>query len=247
MSELAADHGDDGPARPPRAEAAQRLLDAGRALTTATTPADLLPKVRAVCHAAGVSPSTFYWHFQDAEAYWRELIRDLLQHDPVRDFAGKMQEALASAADAIRADPSVAVPTIAALASSDLDFHRQEGVDALRLQLALTGVAQDDGPLTRVILEEYRALYDVISDAHVRGYHLLLGAWGRVPREPFDFQSLSVTITALADGMLMRGLFDTESDLVTLFEDGIAALLATATRRVEDGDDLPSFLDEQFG
>lgn len=164
-----------------RPDVRERLLAAGRELTRATTPAALLPGVRAACEAAGVSPSSFYWHYDDASAYWLELLRSASAHDPVRDFAARMQEALLDAASRIRTDPSVAVQAIAALAASDLEFHESIGIDALRLQLALLGVAQDDGPLSRAIEELYRELYGLILQLHVAGYQVLLDAWGASP------------------------------------------------------------------
>lgn len=236
-------------ARPPagtRIEAAERLLDAGRALLRATSPATLLPGVRAVCDAAGMSSGSFYWQYPDASTYWSELLQAMSATDPVREFAVRMEEGLLAGAEAIRADPSVAVSTIAALAATDVEFHATHGIDALRLQLALLGVAQDDGPLSQAVLALYRDLYATIQEHHVAGYEVLLSAWGRVPRDPFSYASMSVTITAVADGMLMRTLFDTTNDLLTLFEDSISALLASITRRIGDERDLFGFMDDEF-
>ena len=229
-----------------RPDVRDRLLAAGRELTRATSPEMILPGVRAACEAAGVSASSFYWHYDDASAYWLDLLASASDHDPVRDFSARMQEALVDAAERIKADPTVAVQANASLAAMDAEFHATAGVDALRLQLALLGVAQDDGPLSEAIRALYRELYAVIRAFHVAGYEVLLDAWGRAPRDPFSFESISTTITAMADGMLVRSLFDDDSDLITLFEDAITALLASVTRRIEDTDDLPTFLDAHF-
>lgn len=232
--------GDEGDVR------ARALAEGRRLAGTDRSPERALPRVRAVLDGSGVSTSSFYWHFRDGQHYWAELLRSIGEHDPVRAFADELRAALEAAGDAIRADPAVAVPTIAALASADLEFHRA-APEPLQLQLALLGACRPDDPLSDVVREVYLDLYGAIEQAHVAGYELLLAAWGRVPREPFSFRSLSITITAMADGFLVRGLFDGATDLVTLFEDAIGALLASSTRRVGEPVDLPRLLDDELG
>jgi AcrR family transcriptional regulator len=230
-----------------RAGTAAQLLQAGHDLLAATPASGVLPGVRAVCQAAGVSTSSFYWCFENAEAFWRALVASIAAYDVLPEYSAETAELLDAAAAAIREDRSVAPTLIRSLAAENLEFHLGEGVSATLLQLLLIGVAHDDSDLAETVRSEYRALYRSIRAAQDPAYERLLQEWGRRPREPFTVGSLSILLTALADGLILRGLLRDETDVRTLFEDAVLALLAAATAAEDDERDLAAYLRDELG
>lgn len=208
---------------------ADRLLQAGRELLEVTELPTLLPGVRAVCKAAGVATSSFYWAFPDLEGYWIELLRSIADNDIVLSYVPETGALLDAAAAAVEEDPSALLEMVRQLAASNLEFHQGDGRAAFRLQLLLMGAGGAPPELAEAVRSEYRRLYGVIREIHDAAYARLLTAAGRTPREPFTIGSISIAITALADGLLLRGLLEDGTDVVTVFEDAVTALLAIAT------------------
>jgi AcrR family transcriptional regulator len=224
-----------------------QLLRTGHELLAATPVSGVLPGVRAVCQASGVATSSFYWCFENVDAFWRALVASIAAHDSLPEYSEETAELLDAAAAAIREDRSAAPALIRTLAAGNLEHHLGEGRTEVELQLLLLGAAHEDGGLADTVRAEYRALYDAIRAAHDGAYERLLKEWGRRPREPFTVGSISILLTALADGLLLRGLLRDGTDVHTLFEDAVVGLLAAATTAADDDRDLAAFLRDELG
>ncbi len=90
-------------------------------------------------------------------------------------------------------------------------------------------------------------LYEHVTQVQVIGYEALLDAWGREPRPPYDLRTVAVTITAVADGLLLRRGFEPDLDVTTLFEDAVRSLIPTLSRRIGAPDDLDEALRRSYG
>lgn len=236
----------DGAGRAHR-DVASRLLEAGRDLLGTTDLPTLLPGVRAVCKAAGVATSSFYWAFPDVEAFWAELLRTIADNDIVLAYVPETVTLLEAAAAEIRADRTALLPVVRATAAANLEFHLQEGRAAFQLQLMLLGANGGPPELSDTVRAQYRRLYASIHELHDAAYDRFLDASGRVPREPFTVRSISIVLTALADGLLLRALLEEGTDVVTLYEDAVTALLAVVTAGDDGGADLGSVLSSALG
>ena len=87
-----------------------------------------------------------------------------------------------------------------------------------------------------------RRLYQHVTHVQVLAYKALLDAWDREPRPPHDL----LTITAVADGLLVPRGFEPDLDVITLFEDAVRSLIPTLTRRVGTPDDLDEALRRSY-
>jgi len=57
---------------------------------------------------------------------------------------------------------------------------------------------------------------------------------------------VAITITAVADGLMLRRGFDVDLDVITLFEDTVRSLIPTLSRRVGAPDDLDETLANSY-
>jgi hypothetical protein len=91
-----------------------------------------------------------------------------------------------------------------------------------------------------------RQLYEHVTQVQVVGYEELLAAWGREPRPPYNLRTIAITITAIADGLVSRRLFEPDLDVTTLFEDAVRSLIPTLSRRKGAPDDLDEALRRSY-
>lgn len=234
--------GSDWAARPARAS----FLDAGAALVNERRTGEVLPGVREVCQRAGRSTAVFYGHFDNLAGYHDALIDQLLSTDVAFEVMATTMDLLAEVTQKIHVCPIDQIPRlIASVAAANIDAQLALGIPAFRTRLLLQATA-DDRAHQRA-LPAMRRLYQHVTDVQVIAYQALLEAWHREPRPPYDLRSVAITITAVADGLLMRRGFEPELDVVTLFEDAVRALIPTLTRRVGAPDDLDEALRRSYG
>ncbi len=230
----------------PSVTAREKFLAAGAALVSERRTGHVLPGVREVCIKADRSTAVFYSHFDSLATYHRVLIDQLLSTDIAFEVMATTMNLLADVTERIRTGPSEDIPgLIASVAAANIDAQLAIGMTAFRNRLLLQATADD--PARRQAVEALRRLYEHVTEVQVEGYKDLLDTWGREPRPPYDLKAVAVTITAVADGLLLRRGFEPELAVTTLFEDAVRALIPTLTRRVGTPDDLDEALRRSYG
>lgn len=232
-----------GPVGPP---ARSSLLDAGVSLALARRTGEVLPGVREVCQKAGRSTAVFYGHFENLAAFHDELIDKLIASDDVAfKVMAETMELLAEVTRKIRVCPPDDIPRlIASVAAANMEGQLAIGLPAFRARQLFLATAEDRA--RRHGLAALRRLYEHITEVQIVGYQALLDAWGREPRPPYDLRTVSITITAVADGLVMRRGFESDLDITTLFEDAVRSLIPTLSRRIGAPDDLDEALRRSY-
>ena len=222
------------------------FLDAGAALVNERRTGEVLPGVREVCLRARRSTAVFYGHFENLAAYHESLVNQLLSTDIAFQVMATTMDLLAEVTRKIRVCPVEEIPRlIASVAAANIDAQLALGMPAFRTRLLLQATA-DDRAHRRALVAMHR-LYEHVTEVQVVGYQALLEAWGREPRPPYDLRTVAITITAVADGLLVRRGFEPDLDVTTLFEDAVRSLIPTLSRRVGAPDDLDAALRRSYG
>lgn len=221
------------------------LLDAGAALVQQRRTGEVLPGVREVCQVAGRSTAVFYGQFENLAAFHDALIDQLLSTDVAFEVMAQTMELLAEVTVKIRTGPADDIPRlIASVAAANMEGQLAIGIPAFRARLIFLATADDRA--RRQGITALRRLYDHVTQVQIIGYEALLDAWGREPRPPYDLRTVAITITAVADGLVLRRQFDPELDVVTLFEDAVRSLIPTLSRRIGTPDDLDEALRRSY-
>ncbi len=227
------------------APARSSLLEAGAALVNERRTGEVLPGVREVCQRAGRSTAVFYGHFASLAAYHDALIDQLLTNDVAFEVMAKTMDLLAHVTEKIRTGPAADIPRlIASVAAANIDAQLSIGMPNFRTRLLLQATADDRAH--QQAQAALRRLYEHVTQVQVIGYEALLDAWGREPRPPYDLRTVAITLTAVADGLLVRRGFEPALDVTTLFEDAVRSLIPTLTRRVGTPDDLDDALRRSY-
>lgn len=221
------------------------LLDAGVALVQERRTGEVMPGVREVCQKAGRSTAVFYGHFENLAAFHDDLIDQLLSTDVAFEVMARTMELLAEVTQKIRSCPADEIPRlIASVAAANMEGQLAIGMPAFRARQLFVATA-DDRARRRSMVAMGR-LYQHVTEVQVVGYQALLDAWGREPRPPYDLRTIAITITAVADGLMLRRGFEPELDVTTLFEDAVRSLIPTLSRRVGTPDDLDEALRRSY-
>ncbi len=240
----ASNDGGDRAEGPPSGPLAS-FLDAGAALFNERRLGEVLPGVREVCQRAGRSTAVFYGHFENLAAFHDVLIDQLMATDVAFEVMATTMDLLAEVTQQIRTCPVDQIPRlIASVAAANIDAQLRIGMPAFRSRLLLQATA-DDRAHQRA-QPAIRRLYQHVTDVQVLAYEALLDAWHREPRPPYDLRTVAITITAVADGLLVRRGFEPDLDVITLFEDAVRSLIPTLTRRVGTPDDLDEALRRSY-
>jgi len=231
------------PASPSTREA---LLLAGASLVQERSTGSVLPGVRPVCDRAARSTAVFYGHFENLAAYHDALIDHLLSTDVAFTVMADTMDLLSEVTEKIQSGPADDIPRlIASVAAANMDGQLAIGMQAFRARLLFVATADDRA--RRHALVAMRRLYEHVTQVQVLGYEALLNSWGREPRPPYDLRTIAITITAVADGLVSRRLFEPDLDVTTLFEDAVSSLIPTLSRRVGTPDDLDDALRRSYG
>ncbi|MEO5680002.1 MAG: hypothetical protein ABIS47_10075, partial [Acidimicrobiales bacterium] len=221
------------------------LLDAGSALVSERRTGEVLPGVREVCQRAGRSTAVFYGHFENLAAYHDALIDQMLSTDVGFEVMATTMDLLTEVTGKIRTGPPEDIPRlIASVAAANIDALLEIGMTAFRNRLLLLATA-DDQARRRAVMA-LQSLYDHLIEVQIVGYAALFDAWGREPRPPYDLRTVAITVTALADGLLVRHGFEPDFDVTTIFEDAVRSLVPTLTRRIGAPDDLDDVLRRSY-
>ena len=232
----------EGGGTPP---ARRSLLDAGADLVNSRRTGEVLPGVREVCQRAGRSTAVFYSHFASLAAYHDALVDHLLTTDVAFEVMAKTMDLLAEVTQKIPTAPASDIPRlIASIAAANIGAQLEIGMPDFRTRLLLQATAKDQAHDQAQLA--LRRLYEHVTDVQVVGYDALLSAWRREPRPPYDLRTIAITITAVADGLLVRRGFQPDLDVITLFEDAVRSLIPTLTRRVGQPDDLDEALRRSY-
>lgn len=228
---------------PPAARSA--LLDAGASLVSERRTSEVLPGVREVCQRASRSTAVFYGHFDSLATYHAALISQLLSTDVAFEVMASTMQLLAEVTKKIRTGPPEEIPgLIASVAAANVDAQLAIGMTAFRNRLLLQATADD--PARRLAVEALQRLYEHVTGVQVLGYRTLLETWGREPRPPYTLETVAITITAVADGLLLRQGFEPDLAVTTLFEDAVRSLIPALTRCTGHPDDLDAMLRRSF-
>ncbi len=221
------------------------LLEAGAALVNERRTGEVLPGVREVCQRAGRSTAVFYGHFASLAVYHDALIDELLTTDVAFEVMAKTMDLLAEVTEKIRTEPASDIPRlIASIAAANIGAQLEIGMPDFRTRLLLQATAKDRAHAQAQAA--LRRLYEHVTEVQVVGYDALLDAWHREPRPPYDLRTIAITITAVADGLLVRRGFEPDLDVITLFEDAVRSLIPTLTRRIGHADDLDEALRRSY-
>jgi AcrR family transcriptional regulator len=221
------------------------LLEAGAAIVHERRTGEVLPGVREVCLRAGRSTAVFYGHFENLAAFHDALIDELLSTDVAFEVMAKTMDLLAQVTQKIRVCPADDIPRlIASVAAANMDGQLAIGVPAFRARQLFVATADDRARAHA--MAAMRRLYDHVIEVQIIGYAALLDAWGREPRPPYDLRTISITITAVADGLMLRRGFEPDLDVTTLFEDAVRSLIPTLSRRIGAPDDLDEALRRSY-
>ena len=221
------------------------LLDAGAALVQERHTGEVLPGVREVCQKAGRSTAVFYGHFDNLAGFHDALLDQLLSTDVAFEVMARTMDLLRDVTEKIRTGPPDDIPRlIASVAAANMDGQLAIGIPAFRARLLFLATADDRA--RRHALAAMRRLYEHVTQVQVVGYEALLAAWGREPRPPYNLRTIAITITAVADGLVARRLFEPDLDVTTLFEDAVRSLIPTLSRRTGTPDDLDEALRRSY-
>lgn len=221
------------------------LLEAGAALVVERRTGEVLPGVREVCQRAGRSTAVFYGHFENLAAFHDELIDKLLSTDTAFEVMAQTMELLAEVTEKIRDCPPDDIPRlIASVAAANMQGQIAIGMPSFRSRLLFLATAEDRA--RRQGLAALRRRYEHVTQMQIVGYEALLDAWGREPRPPYDLRTVAITITAVADGLVLRRGFEPDLDITTLFEDAVRSLIPTLSRRIGTPDDLDEALRRSY-
>ncbi len=229
-------------AMPPRTS----LLAAGAMLVNGRRMGEVLPGVREVCLRAGRSTAVFYAHFENLATYHQALLDQLLSTDAAFEVMARTMDLLDQVTQQIRVCPAEEIPRlIGSVAAANIDAQLALGLPAFKTRLLLLATADDRA--RRHAMTAMSQLYEHVTEVQIIGYEALLKAWGREPRPPYDLRTVAITITAIADGLLLRRGFEPDLDVTTLFEDAVRSLIPTLLRRVGAPDDLDEALRRSYG
>ncbi len=242
-----ADHGRPStqPAAVPSGPARSSLLEAGAALVHERSTGEVLPGVREVCLRASRSTAVFYGHFENLAAFHDALLDQLLSTDVAFQVMADTMELLAEVTEKIRTGPADDIPRlIASVASANMEGQLAIGIPAFKARQLFVATADDRA--RRHAMVAMRRLYEHVTQVQVVGYAALLDAWAREPRPPYDLRSIAITVTAVADGLMLRRGFEPDLDITTLFEDAVRSLNPTLSRRIGTPDDLDEVLRRSY-
>lgn len=217
-------------------EGRRALLDAGRALVYERPVGATLEHVRVtdVAARAGVTVGAVYHYWPSQEEYRAALVEDLLS--PSRYPAWR--------AVAATLPDEGEVPLLAAVrTAARLSRESMEASDDIRVTLGFWAAGDHD--LGERLANQYRE----VDEGWVAVYRAVLDRHGLEPRPPFTHHHLAAVLTALIDGLHVRGSLDPQAVPVHVADVdgepwdllGAAALafLTSATRLVgADDDDL---------
>lgn len=219
-----------------------RLLEAGWSLLS-TNRGDIgAVRMQAVVDAADVTSGAFYSNWGDLA----EFQRDLLRYGFTQARSAHSEKIRGSIMGDLIGPNGPQIPL-----SELVHRYAREDREALasdpsfRLWVALWARHAADVDVVELI----RAGYAEIDARWSELYRHLLRAYGRKLRKPFTERDLSVMLTALLEGLVLRGAVDStvaevtngrevrESDRWDLFSTMILALLPLITQPADDLDD----------
>jgi AcrR family transcriptional regulator len=205
-----------------RRDTRKALLDAGLAMLSELTAADLVAamRTRAVATRAGVSPPAFFHHFDSVEAYADALV-DLAFTIPAGGLRGTVVDGLR---DAQRAQ-SPAQQSVSYHAR-DLEQLSSDASHRARLGLWALGGPKADVAFARFQAEAERQLLPQAQALH--------RAWGREVRPPFDLQSYLALQIGLLYGASIRHVLDPSVVSVERYARAASAFSIVTLRPVGD-------------
>jgi AcrR family transcriptional regulator len=207
------------------ADSRRDLIEAGLALVIDQRWQDLQAAVstRAITERAGVTTGSFFHHFRN-RAHFAEVLADefvALWDANVRRVLAEVEGlAAVGGADGVRASAS---SEWAVLDGN----HPMAGLQRLLWVVRDQPLSDDSDVLAGTVLgDAYRSLTETLQPAYDR----VLDALRREPLPPFTSTDLAVVLTALADGLQMRGAVDCDGIRDGLYVDIVTAIVISITR-----------------
>jgi AcrR family transcriptional regulator len=223
------------------ADSRRDLIEAGLALVIDQRWQDLQAAVstRAITERAGVTTGSFFHHFRN-RAHFAEVLADefvaLWEANARRVLAEVEGLAEVGGADGVRA-------------TATSEWTALDGDQAMAGLQHLLWVARDqplgddsDVRAGTVLGDAYRSLTETLEPA----YDHVLDALRREPLPPFTTADLAVVLTALADGLQMRGAVDCDGIRDGLYVDIVTAIVISITRPLTERTEL-SALEIELG
>lgn len=203
-----------------------RLLAAGRAAIMAGDAELLMSglRIEQVAAMAGVSTQTFHNTYpkrgQSAGGkaqFVEELLRSIVPA-PAAPTDGAVTAAFEQRFADAGGDPREWVRALTAWAD---DYLRRESSTPLRLRI--TALASQTGAPTDAVRRQYTAMSQALVETESAAFARL---GGLSLRQPFTLDTVAVLLTALAEGLILRGQYDPASVPDTLLADGTIAVLS---------------------
>jgi AcrR family transcriptional regulator len=204
-------------------ESREALLQAGVELLRDKTLREVLGALstRAVARRANRSVGSFFHHWPSAEAYVDDLIAHIfsagLLPENVDEIARGLEELLVDSDD----------PLAGLHAILNANFADTANDPFFAVELLLRSQSNDQ------VRAGLRAFYRQ-TERIIPVYESFASALGTQPREPFDYVTVSVALTALLEGLVLRALVDPDRVPPTLYGDLVLAFLTVLFRRQDD-------------
>lgn len=203
----------------------RRLVDAAIDGVRGLTPVDLVSAVgaREIARRAGTSPGTLFYHFGSLEAFAAAVVARVF--DP-----GSMD--LAATYELMDAVRSGAFPATNDLALHGEELTRLSSDPELRVRLGLWALGGEQ-------VDDVYGRYLRALDAGVAAvFTVMLEAWDRELRPPFDVDSFVAIQVALLNGSSVRHAIDPERMTRDVFARAAGAIDMVAMRSVGDRHDM---------
>jgi AcrR family transcriptional regulator len=169
------------------------LLDAGRKVAYEHPIGEPLANIRLqdVAARAGVTIGAFYHYWDSQDDYRLDLLRHLLEPERFDTWreAGDVVSPLI--------DAGAALTEVIRQATAQ-NFEALCDLPDQRVSMALW--AQDESESIDLL----RSMYGALDRSWAELYDGVLARYGREARPPFDIDTVALSLTALADGMLVR-------------------------------------------
>lgn len=200
------------------AETRQRLLDVGIEALANLDVADLVTLVgtRELARRAGVSPASFFHHFENAQAYSDALVEWL--------YSVRRSEAPVKVGVGVEAMRTTNLPLdqVFALHANEIRRITTDPEFRVRIGVWALGGASVDAAYGRYLAE--------VDDLIIPSLEALTDTWGREVRTPLEQKHYVSLHVAFSQGASLRHIVDPERMPISVFQRGASSVALAALR-----------------
>lgn len=207
-----------------REQTKERLLKAGRDILTTEPVGGIATHVRSgdVTKRAKLSAGSLYYHWMSQDEYIFDLVEFVLDGICEDREAHAEHQALHVFAATLEARKPFPV---AVRAAGNQVFAQLQDDPTVFVQLALWAAHPKDGEITNRLKD----MYERVEACWIPRIDETLRRQGRRWRPPYDARLFTTTLTALAEGLLLRAKVDPDAIADLAHPDGPWSVFATTT------------------